>query len=53
MELPHFVKYQVCPACLGTKWKREKCGYSMITCPICQGAGKLPMSSSDGQFMKR
>lgn len=53
VSIPAFTAYEPCVWCAGKGWKKEKGGYSMITCPICGGAKKLPVSNADGQFLKR
>lgn len=53
VKIPHFTKYETCAICQGRGWKQERGGYSMITCPACFGAKRLPVMSADGQFEKR
>lgn len=52
MDIPAFTKYIICPGCHGRKWKRERGGYSMIVCPMCEGKGKIPQMC-DGRFIKK
>ena len=54
-DVPAFVQYIPCTTCNGSGWKRERGGYSMITCPTCKGEKKLPMWTGDenGKFLKR
>jgi DnaJ-class molecular chaperone len=52
VKIPHFTKYKACYSCNGRGYKQERGGFRMIQCPVCDGAKKLPVSDSDGQFLK-
>ncbi|WP_096206673.1 hypothetical protein [Candidatus Methanoperedens nitratireducens] len=53
LDIPPFTKYEPCPTCGGRGWKRERGGYSLIPCPTCFTARKLPILEPDGRFLKR
>jgi len=54
-DVPAFIKFIPCTTCNGTGWKKERGGYSLITCPTCKGEKRLPMytGDEDGKFLKK
>ena len=53
VRIPAFTKYEPCIVCQGKGWKKQRDGYSLITCPACQGSKKLPVTNADGQFQRK
>ena len=51
--IPPFTAYEPCIVCQGRGWKRQRNGYSLVTCPACLGTKKLPRTGADGNWIKK